>query len=109
MLDSLGEWNFCGPNIFGDYLQALFRYKVCLILVTDILGGLLVTGEGGGEKECHLLRYEVWLYAVAPVYSTWTLNVSYGSVKKEITDLLQSSLHQSFSNLNVHGKQLGTH
>ena len=73
MLDSLGERNFCGPGIFGDYLQALFRYKVCLILVSDILGGLLVTEEGGGEKECHLLK--VWLYAVAPVYSAGTLNV----------------------------------
>ena len=90
------------------YLGITFRDKVCLILVSD-------TGERGLLSYWGRRRREGMLPPQIPSVSLqWLLFILHGPwtwvivvLKKKVTDLLQFFLTQSFSNLNVHGKQLG--
>lgn len=89
------------------YLGITFRYKVCLILVSD-------TGERGLLNYWGRRRREgmsppqipsvslQWLLFILHGPWTWVIVV----LKKKVIDL-QFSLTQSFPNLNAHGKQLG--
>lgn len=65
------------------YLGVTFRYKVCLILVNDAGGRGLLSYWGRRRREGRPPPQKPSVSAVAPVYSTWTLNMSHRSVTKE--------------------------